>query len=90
MLNDRFVLQIPEAGFHFVAWLRRESDFPRVARARAAIGIRPLALSFLHRGEAEAGVCARFCGVDIHTNSREPRQARHRIEREGLTLHWVS
>ncbi|PYJ92028.1 MAG: hypothetical protein DME62_14375 [Verrucomicrobia bacterium] len=46
LLDDRFVLQIPEAGLHFVAWLRRESDFARVARARAEIGIRPSALSF--------------------------------------------
>ena len=46
LLDDRFVLQIPEAGLHFVAWLRRESDFTRVARASAEIGIRPSALSF--------------------------------------------
>ena len=46
LLDDRFVLQIPEAGLHFVAWLRRESDFARIARARAEIGIRPSALSF--------------------------------------------
>jgi len=26
LLDDRFVLQIPEAGLHFVAWLRRESE----------------------------------------------------------------
>ena len=73
LLDDRFVLQIPEAGLHFVAWLRRESDFARIARARAEIGIRPSALSFFYRGEAEPGVCVRFCGVDASTNSREPR-----------------
>jgi len=46
LLSDRFILQIPEAGLHFVAWLRRESDFERVARVRAQIGVKPSPLSF--------------------------------------------
>jgi GntR family transcriptional regulator / MocR family aminotransferase len=46
LLSDRFILQIPEAGLNFVAWLRRESDFERVARVRAQIGVRPSPLSF--------------------------------------------
>jgi GntR family transcriptional regulator / MocR family aminotransferase len=46
LLGDRFVLQIPEAGLHFVAWLRHEADFPRVARVRAEIGVKPPPLSF--------------------------------------------
>ncbi len=46
LLSDRFILQIPEAGLNFVAWLRHESDFERVARVRAQIGIRPSPLSF--------------------------------------------
>src|SRR5207248_11205161 len=37
LLSDRFILQIPEAGLNFVAWLRHEADFERVARIRAAI-----------------------------------------------------
>jgi len=45
-LSDRFVLQIPEAGLHFVAWLRREQDFARVARVRGEIGVKPVMLSF--------------------------------------------
>src|SRR6266496_4065890 len=35
LLSDRFILQIPEAGLNFVAWLRCEADFARVARVRA-------------------------------------------------------
>src|SRR5437879_2718888 len=46
LLSDRFVLQIPEAGLNLVAWLRREADFAKVARVRAEIGIKPIALSF--------------------------------------------
>jgi GntR family transcriptional regulator/MocR family aminotransferase len=46
LLSDRFILQIPEAGLNFVAWLRREADFARVARVSAEIGIKPTPLSF--------------------------------------------
>lgn len=46
LLSDRFILQVPEAGLHFVAWLRREADFAKVARVRAAIGVKPPSLSF--------------------------------------------
>ncbi len=46
LLSDHFILEIPEAGLHLVAWLRREADFARVARVRAEIGIKPSALSF--------------------------------------------
>jgi GntR family transcriptional regulator/MocR family aminotransferase len=46
LLSDRFTLQIPEAGLNFVAWLRCEADFARVARVRAEIGIKPSPLSF--------------------------------------------
>src|SRR5205814_1865429 len=46
LLSDRFILQIPEAGLHLVAWLRHEADFAKVARVRAEIGIKPVALSF--------------------------------------------
>src|SRR6266496_1566765 len=46
LLGDRFILQIPEAGLHFVAWLRREADFARIARIRSEIGIKPSPLSF--------------------------------------------
>jgi GntR family transcriptional regulator/MocR family aminotransferase len=46
LLSDRFILQIPEAGLNFVAWLRCDADFARVARVRAEIGIKPFPLSF--------------------------------------------
>jgi GntR family transcriptional regulator / MocR family aminotransferase len=46
LLSDRFMLQIPEAGLNFVAWLRREADFARVLHVRAQIGIKPSPLSF--------------------------------------------
>ena len=46
LLSDRFILQIPEAGLNFVAWLRRDADFARIARLRAEIGIKPYPLSF--------------------------------------------
>src|SRR5436190_1177189 len=46
LLGNRFVLQIPEAGLNFVAWLRCEADFARVASICSAIGIKPSPLSF--------------------------------------------
>src|SRR6266536_1546217 len=46
LLSDRFILQIPEAGLNFVAWLRFEADFERVVRVCAEIGIKPSHLSF--------------------------------------------
>ena len=46
LLGDRFILQIQEAGLNFVAWLRFEKDFEKVARVCARIGIKPSPLSF--------------------------------------------
>jgi GntR family transcriptional regulator/MocR family aminotransferase len=46
LLSDRFILQIPEAGLNFVAWLRSDADFARVARVCDEIGIKPSPLSF--------------------------------------------
>jgi len=46
LLGDRFILQIPEAGLNFVAWLRSETDFARVARVCADVGVKPSPLSF--------------------------------------------
>jgi GntR family transcriptional regulator/MocR family aminotransferase len=45
LLSDHFILQIPEAGLHFVAWLRRKTDLPMITRVCAEIGIRPTPLS---------------------------------------------
>jgi GntR family transcriptional regulator/MocR family aminotransferase len=46
LLSDRFMLQIPEAGLNFVAWLRCKEDFAKVARVSPEIGIKPSPLSF--------------------------------------------
>jgi hypothetical protein len=46
LLGDRFTLQIPEAGLNFVAWLRGETDFAKVARVYTNIGTKPSPLSF--------------------------------------------
>src|SRR2546430_4481463 len=43
--KKHFVLQIPEAGLHFVAWLRRKKDLPIITRVCADVGIRPSPLS---------------------------------------------
>src|SRR3569623_159904 len=40
-LGKYFVLQIPDAGLHFVAWLRRKEDLPMIIAACAETGIRP-------------------------------------------------
>jgi len=45
LLSEHFILQIPEAGLHFVAWLRRKTDLPFITRVCAEIGIRPSPLS---------------------------------------------
>ena len=50
LLGKHFVLEVPEAGLHFVAWLRRKDDLPLIMEACAQIGIRPTPLSscFIH------------------------------------------
>src|SRR5438067_13931586 len=45
LLNYYFILEVPEAGLHFVAWLRRKTDLPFITRVCAEIGIRPSPLS---------------------------------------------
>jgi len=45
-LGDYFDLEITPAGLHFVAWLRREEDFPLLMRAREQLGGWPRPLSF--------------------------------------------
>jgi GntR family transcriptional regulator/MocR family aminotransferase len=45
LLGQYFDLQIPDAGLHFVAWLRRRSDLPLIMEACAEVGIRPTPLS---------------------------------------------
>jgi GntR family transcriptional regulator/MocR family aminotransferase len=45
LLRKHFILEIPEAGLHFVAWLRRKTDLPVITRVCAEIGFRPSPLS---------------------------------------------
>jgi len=45
LLGKYFSLEIPEAGLHFVAWLRRKADLPLITRVCSEIGIRPSPLS---------------------------------------------
>jgi len=45
-LGQHFSMQIPEAGLHFVAWLRRKEDFALFTQARADTGVMPTKLSF--------------------------------------------
>ncbi len=46
LLGDRFDLQIAEAGLHFVAWLRRASDFTKIRSLASALGIGTNPLSY--------------------------------------------
>src|SRR5213594_1916298 len=46
LLDDRFTLQVPEAGLNVVAWLKREEDFPTIKRITLDIAVRPSTLSF--------------------------------------------
>jgi GntR family transcriptional regulator/MocR family aminotransferase len=45
LLSKYFILEIPEAGLHFVAWLRRKADLPLITRVCSEIGMRPSPLS---------------------------------------------
>jgi GntR family transcriptional regulator/MocR family aminotransferase len=45
LLGKHFILEIPEAGLHFVAWLRRAEDLPVIMSVCSEIGIRPTPLS---------------------------------------------
>jgi GntR family transcriptional regulator/MocR family aminotransferase len=45
LLGKHFRLQIPDAGLHFVAWLRRKEDLAIITRVCAETGIRPSPLS---------------------------------------------
>jgi GntR family transcriptional regulator/MocR family aminotransferase len=45
LLGKYFILEIPEAGLHFVAWLQRKADLPLIMRVCSEIGIRPTPLS---------------------------------------------
>jgi GntR family transcriptional regulator / MocR family aminotransferase len=45
LLGNYFILEIPEAGLHFVAWVRQKEHMPVITRVCTDIGIRPSPLS---------------------------------------------
>ena len=45
LLGRYFILEIPEAGLHFVAWVRQKEHMPVITRVCTDIGIRPSPLS---------------------------------------------
>jgi GntR family transcriptional regulator / MocR family aminotransferase len=45
VLSKYFILEVPEAGLHFVAWLRQKEKMPLITRICTEIGIRPSPLS---------------------------------------------
>jgi len=45
LLSKYFVLEVPEAGLHFVAWVRQKEQMPMIVRVCTEIGIRPSPLS---------------------------------------------
>lgn len=45
LLGEYFALEIPEAGLHFVAWVKRKEHMPVITRVCNDIGIRPSPLS---------------------------------------------
>src|SRR4029077_3425778 len=45
LLGKYFILEIPEAGLHFVAWVRQKEHMPVITRVCTEIGIRPSPLS---------------------------------------------
>jgi GntR family transcriptional regulator / MocR family aminotransferase len=46
-LGEYFILEVRQAGLHFVAWMRNAEDFPLFAQARKETGVIPWKLSFL-------------------------------------------
>lgn len=45
LLGKYFILQIPEAGLHFVAWLRRKENLPTITGVCEQLRLRPTPLS---------------------------------------------
>ena len=45
LLNKHFILEVPEAGLHFVAWVQQKEHMPLITRVCAETGIRPSPLS---------------------------------------------
>jgi GntR family transcriptional regulator / MocR family aminotransferase len=61
LLGKYFTLEIPEAGLHFVAWLRRKADLPLITGVCGEIGMRPSPLSSCFmKAEAEPALTFGF------------------------------
>jgi GntR family transcriptional regulator/MocR family aminotransferase len=61
LLDSYFILEVPEAGLHFVAWLRRKADLPVIMRTCTEIAIRPSPLSSCFiKAEAEPALTFGF------------------------------
>src|SRR5262249_16850439 len=45
LLGKYFILEIPEAGLHFVAWVRQKEQMPVITRVCTEVGMRPSPLS---------------------------------------------
>jgi GntR family transcriptional regulator/MocR family aminotransferase len=61
LLGKYFILEIPEAGLHFVAWIRRKTDLPLITRVCGEIGMRPSPLSSCFmKAEAEPALTFGF------------------------------
>src|SRR5256714_8095847 len=45
LLSKYFILEIPEAGLHFVAWVQQKEQMPLITRVCAETGLRPSPLS---------------------------------------------
>jgi GntR family transcriptional regulator / MocR family aminotransferase len=61
LLSKYFILEIPEAGLHFVAWLRRKADLPLITRVCNEINMRPSPLSSCFmKAEAEPALTFGF------------------------------
>jgi len=45
LLSNYFILEVPEAGLHFVAWVRQKEQMPLIGRVCTEIGMRPSPLS---------------------------------------------
>ena len=61
LLSKHFILEIPEAGLHFVAWVRQKEQMPLIARVCTEIRIRPSPLSSCFmKAEPEAALTFGF------------------------------
>ncbi|PYJ01738.1 MAG: hypothetical protein DMF00_03875 [Verrucomicrobia bacterium] len=77
MLSDRFIIEIPEAGLNFLAWLRCEANFARVVRVCTEIGIKLSPLRFIASNQAQADICFRFCCLGRAHRFENPSSGPH-------------